>query len=95
MNDDLRLPFFDPVYCLKVVRWSSAVCTGWLLIELILLAILNPQSGSCSGWTIYPGKPSETHIGLLVLFFTAVPTAWICSIALRWRRSSEKLFNSI
>jgi len=95
MNENFRLPFFDPDYCLKAARWSSAVCVGWLLIELILLAALDPQSGSCSNWTIYPGRPSETHVGFLVLLFTAVPTAWICFIVIRWQRFSEKFFKSI
>jgi hypothetical protein len=92
-NEDFKLPFFDPDYCRKVVQWSSIVCVGWLLIELILLATSNPQTESCSNWTIYPGKPSETHVGWLILLFTAVPTAWICFIAIRWRRYSEKIFN--
>ncbi|WP_439925442.1 hypothetical protein [Nitrobacter sp. JJSN] len=95
MDEDFKVPFFDPDYCLKVVRWSSTVCVGWLLIELILLATLNPLSKSCPNWTIYPGTPSETHVGLLILLFTAVPTAWVCFIVIRWRRFSEKIFNSI
>jgi hypothetical protein len=69
MSSDLKLPFFDPDYCLKVARWSSAACIAWLFIELLLLAVLDPQSGSCSQWVIFPGKPSETHVGFLVLVF--------------------------
>jgi hypothetical protein len=95
MNSDLKLPFFDPHYCLKVARWSSAVCVAWLLIELLLIAVLNPRSGSCSNWVIFRGKPSETHIGFLVLLFSALPAAWICFVTARWRRFSEKMFNGI
>jgi hypothetical protein len=95
MNKDFRLPFFDPDYCLKVARCSSAVCAAWLIVELILLAVLNPDPARCANWTIHRGKSSETHVGLLILLFTAVPTAWICFIAIRWRRSSERIFNSI
>jgi hypothetical protein len=95
MNSDLKLPFFDPDYCLKAVRWSSAVCVAWLLTELKLLAVLNPRSGRCSDWVIFRGKPSETHVGFLVILFTALPTAWICFISVRWRRFSEKMFNAI
>jgi hypothetical protein len=95
MNDDFRLHFFDPDYCLKVVRWSSGVCVGWLLVELILLALLDPPTGSCSNWTIHRGEPSEVHVGLLILAFTAVPTAWICFVSIQWWRFSEKIVNGI
>src|ERR1700733_4166744 len=95
MGSDLKLPFFDPDYCLKVARWSSAACIAWLFIELLLLAVLDPQSGSCSHWVIFPGKPSETHVGWLVLLFTALPTAWICFVGVRWQRSSEKMIKGI
>jgi hypothetical protein len=95
MSSDFKLPFFDPDYCLKVARLSSAVCVALLLIELLLLAVLDPQSGNCSHWVIFPGKPSETHIGLLVLLFTALPTAWICFVSVRWQRFSEKMIKGI
>jgi hypothetical protein len=95
MNDDFRLPFFDPDYCLKVVRWASAVCVSWLLIELILLAVINPEKGSCSSWTIHSGKPSEVGVWFLVLFFTVVPSVWLCFTVVRWRQFSEKIYNEI
>jgi hypothetical protein len=89
------LPYFDRDYCRKVARWSSIVCIAWLLIELTLLAALNPRSGSCSDWVIFRGEPPENHVGLFVLLFTAVPTAWICFISVRWQRSSEKMIKGI
>jgi hypothetical protein len=94
VSKDFRLSFFDPDFCRRVTRWSAAACVAWLLIELILLAVHTPQPDRCSNWTIYPGKQSETHVGWLILLM-AVPTAWICFWAIRWRRFAEEVFNSI
>jgi hypothetical protein len=95
MNEDFRLPFFDPDYCLKVARWSSVVCVGWLLIELILLGVLEPDPRRCSKWIIHRNEPAEMHVGLLILMFTAAPAAWMCYVALRWRHFAEKMLNGI
>jgi hypothetical protein len=96
MNDDLRLPFFDPDFCLKITRWSAAACIGWLLIEVILLVAATPEKGSCSDWIIHRGEPSETPIGLLILLFTAAPTGWVSYHAfVRPRRMLERVHNSI
>lgn len=89
MNEDFRLPGFDPDYCLKVARWSSVVCVGWLLIELILLAVLDLQGGTCSNWII------QTNIWLLILLFTVAPTAWLGFNVVRWRHFSQKTYNRI
>ncbi len=95
MNRHFRLPFFDPDYCLKVVRWASATCLGWLLIEFVLLVFVSPKTRTCAGWTIHAGQRSEANAGLLMFIFTALPAAWICWVAFRWRRFSEKFYNSI
>ena len=95
MNKRWKLPYFDPDYCLKVARWSSAVCIGWLLIEMIVLAAVNPEKSSCPGWTIFPGKASEVPAWLLVLLFTAAPSLWMCLIVGRWRHFSQKIYNGI
>jgi hypothetical protein len=96
MNENLRLPFFDPDYCLKVARWSSVVCVVWLLIELALLAVVDPEKGGCSNWIIFPGGPSEINVWLLMfLLFTAAPGFWMCFIVVRWSRFSQKIYSSI
>jgi hypothetical protein len=94
MNEDFRLPFFDPDYCLKVARWSSAVCIAWLLLELILL-VVSPDKASCPNWTIHPGKPSEVSAQFLVLLFTVLPGAWLSFNAIRKRRFSQRIYKSI
>jgi hypothetical protein len=95
MNEDLKLPSFDPDYCLKVSRWASVACIGWLFVELVLLALLEPDPRRCSKWIIHRNEPAEVHVGFLVLMFTALPAAWLCFVTLRWRRFAEKMFNAI
>lgn len=96
MNDDMRLPSFDPDYCFKVARWSSVACVGLLLIELILVGVLEPDPRRCSKWIIHRNEPGEVHVGFLFLMITAVPAAWMCYVTLRWQqRFLRKMFNSI
>lgn len=95
MNDDLKLPFFDPDFCQKVAQSASAACILWFLLELGVLAFVTPDPSRCAGWVIHQGEPSQTHVGLLIAMFTALPTAWICFNTFRWRRSAEKIYNAI
>jgi hypothetical protein len=95
MNDDSQLHFFDPNRCLKTARWSLMSCVALLALEALVLAIVDPQRGSCSNWIIYQGKPSEAPVWLLMLLFTVVPTAWLCFIVLRWQKFCKRILDAM
>lgn len=95
MSECPKLPNFDPDYCLKVAKWTAAICLSWLLIELTILSFANPADGHCPGWTIHARNGSGSPVWLLVLMFTAAPAFWICYIVFRWEKFSRIMYDSI
>jgi hypothetical protein len=94
MDERPYLPNYDPDFCRKVARWSAVSCVVWLIISLLILSFVDPSGSRCPGWIIYAENGSATSLWLLVGMFTALPTIWICFIALRWERFSQKVYDA-
>ena len=94
MNDRPFLPLYDPDFCRKAARLSAASCLVWLATLLLILIFVDPSRGQCPGWIIYAENGSATSLWFLSGMFTALPTLWICFVALRWERSSQKIYDT-
>ncbi|HZO48151.1 MAG TPA: hypothetical protein VFB68_19805 [Xanthobacteraceae bacterium] len=88
------LPNYDPDFCLKVVKWGAAICLGWLTIGLLVLGLVDPSSSQCPGWTIYATNGNADSLWISFGLFTALPTIWICFVALRWEQFSQKIYDN-
>lgn len=88
------LPNYDPDFCLKAAKWGAATCVAWLVCALLILTLVDPSNSRCPGWTIYAGNGQATSLWVLVGMFTALPTIWICFIVLRWKRFSQRVYDS-
>ena len=94
MDDRPFLPNYNPDFCRKVASWAAASCLVWLTILLLILTLVDPSKGRCPGWTIYAENGAATSMWFLAGMFTALPTFWICFVALRWERFSQKIYDT-
>jgi hypothetical protein len=92
MDENQRLPNYDPTFCLKVAKWRAATCLAWLIIEVCILALVDPTNSRCPGWAIYDKNAGQvTSPWLFVGIFAAYPTIVSCFIVLRWNRYSQRV----
>ena len=94
MDERPNLPNFDPKFCLTAAIWSSTTCAIWLISELLILTLVDPNKGRCPGWTIHAENGQGQSLWFFVVMFTAFPTFWICFVVLRWQRFSQMVFDS-
>lgn len=94
MNERLKLPNFDPGFCLTAIKWAAASCVGWLAAALAILALVDPSGSQCPGWVIHAEKGNATSLWVLVGLFTALPTIWICFLVTIWEQISQKIYDS-
>ena len=93
MDEKPLLPFYDPNFCRRVVQCAAAICFAWLAIEVGILAFIDPAQGLCPGWTIHAQNGQANSLWLMIVLFTAAPALWICFVALRWERFSQKVYD--
>jgi hypothetical protein len=93
MGERQSLPNYDPVFCLKVVRWGAATCLGWLAIAVGILTLVDPTNSRCPGW-VFAENGHATSLWVFVALFTAAPTIWICFVVLRWDRFSQRIYDA-
>jgi hypothetical protein len=87
MDERPKLPHYDPDFCGKVVKGAACVCVGLIVAALLVLLLVNPSSGQCSG----PHQPSAAS-----LLFMGLPALVICNVALRWdHHYARKIHDSI
>lgn len=92
----LNLPNYDPEFCGKIVKGAASVCFGLVVAELLVLLFVHPSDDRCPGWIFHPNQRSAVSLWLLAGMFTALPTAWICNVALRWDDYyARKVYDSI
>lgn len=94
MNEDMKLPNFDPDFCFRVTRRAAACCFGLLVVELILLIAINVDSDSCALWTIHRTDPTESKEWPIILF-ALFGTGWICFVAIRWQQVVQRLLDEV
>jgi hypothetical protein len=91
MDERPKLPHYDPDYCLKVAKWTASICIGILVVELLVLLLVTPDSAKCPGWTIYSKNGSAMPSWVLAGIFTGAPTAWICHVVMRWEQKFSQI----
>ena len=93
MNGYRKLPNYDPDYCLSVAKLAALICSGILIVEVLILVFLEPSS--CPIFTKYmPGKSGASLLTIVVMC-TVAPTIWICYVVYAWQLFSKKIYESI
>lgn len=88
MNEDIRLPNYNPAFCRNVAKWGAAICFVGVIAEICIFSLVDPTHGSCPGWTIH--HPSGHPISLGVVFaLTLFPAFWACFVFFRWKHFSQ------
>jgi hypothetical protein len=96
MDERPKLPHYDPDYCLKVAKWAASICVGILVVELLVLLFVTPDTAKCPGWTIYAKNGSPMPSWILAGIFTGGPTIWICYVVRHWEQTfSRKMYDGI
>src|SRR5262245_13796005 len=91
-----KLPYYDPVFCGKVVTGTACVCVALIVAELLVLLLVYPRDDRCPGWIFHPNQPSAASLWVLAGMFTVVPALWICNVALRWDHYyAQKMYDRI
>lgn len=93
MDENPCLPNYDPAFCLKVAKLGAVACLASLIIEVCILAFVDPATSRCPRWIIHGENGQTTPLWLLVGMFTAAPTAWSCFVVLRWKRFSRIFYD--
>ena len=95
MDEQPKLPHYDPDYCQKVAKWAASACVAILFIELFML-LLVPPSDKCPGWTMYAETGQATYLWILAAVVTGGATIGICYVVLCWREKfSQKIYDGI
>ena len=95
MDEQPKLPHYDPDYCGKVAKWAAAICIAILFIELLMVLFIAP-SDKCSGWTMYAETGQATYLWLVAAVISGGATTGICYVVLRWREKfSQELYDGI
>lgn len=84
------LPNFDSDFCKKTMRIGALICVATVVITAVILANSEPGNARCPGWTQW-----QLHNWTVVLIFSALWTAWMSYLAIRWdwfyRRSVDRM----
>lgn len=88
MNEPQQLLDFNPDFCRRIAKRGAVICITMLAIAVGILVLFDPSSSQCPAWTI-SDKNGGTSLWQWVGLLTALPTLWICFIALRWTYVSQ------
>jgi hypothetical protein len=95
MDERLKLPHYDPDYCLKVAKCAASVCISILFTEVVMLLLVAP-SAKCPGWTMYAETGQATYLWILAAVVSGGTTIGICYVVLRWKEKfSQDLYDGI
>jgi hypothetical protein len=88
MDEDTRLPNYDPAFHRTVAKWGAIICFVAVIVETCIFSLVDPAHTSCPEWKIQNG--SEHPISLGVIFaLTVFPAFWACFVFLRWKHFSK------
>lgn len=90
-----KLPNFDPDYCLRVLKWSAAICVALFAVQVLILMMVDPSDSHCPGWTIYSGNGSPSPMWLIVALCSGLPATALCCGVICWKSYYKMLYGNI